>query len=350
MIDLIIPMYNAEEHIDKLFGSICAQTKEHAAIITVVNDHCTDNSIEKVKQWRDFTGLPITILTPPEKIGWPGLVRQYGIEHTKAEHIMFLDSDDELLPQAFDYLSYAIKSTNADIVISHFVVETGDLRDYEQGIQNGGFTWLHGNIYKRKFLEDNNIKFKAGYNEDGTFNLKCLLLSNDIYECDKQTYIWHNNKSSITRSTKHYISENLEDIIGGYLGTYSDYLNTILPNLNKEERYLKLLERNKENDRYWSNAIGHLGLMFKWYNDFIAQNEDKQAKEKLINLGKRFVDETMLDLLYNQDFVEDVYKAALSKRLPIIQFITLNQFLNLLGVYLDLRSEKIIRTFGGSVV
>jgi glycosyltransferase involved in cell wall biosynthesis len=346
MIDLIIPFYNEEDNLNKLMGSICAQTKEHAAMVTFVNDHSTDRSVEILEKWKEFVNFPMQIITPPQRLKYPGLVRQYGIDHTRCEYIMFCDGDDELLPHAFEYLSLSIRTSNADVVISHFIVEGDKNQEYEQGIQNGGMTWLHGNIYRRKFLEDNGIRFQRGYNEDGTFNLWCLLSTDNIYECDKRTYLWKNNKKSITRTQEHFARDSFEDVAWGYKDIYMRFLEKHSELFTKEE-----LDEEEEKliKKYWVNCIGHLGLFYRWINEFFIYNTSKERMNEIVEIIEDFIGSTRLRPLLNSPELPDFYKSILAKDLKGICYLTINDFLRLFDINCDLRPKKVIERFGGDL-
>jgi glycosyltransferase involved in cell wall biosynthesis len=340
MIDLIIPLYNAEDTIEQLLGSICAQTKKHSVIVTFIDDHSTDNSVKIIEKWKEIIPFPIKIITPPEKLTYPGLVRQYGIDNTYADYIMFLDSDDELLPRAFEYLSNGIRYNNADVVVGHFDVETGVMEEYEQGIDKGGFTWLHGNIYKRQFLEDNKIRFFSGYNEDGSFNLECLLLANKICECEKTVYIWRNNKYSLTRSNNNFILDNIDDVINGYSKAYQ-HCRRIVGNTNIDlENFYK---------KYWKNCIGHLRLFYNFYNSYILENIHKNELNKIQSLIDDFLEDTLLRQYLIENKNNDEIKKLLVENLKTeyYTYVTLNEFLSIFDIYIDLRPNKLIEKYGG---
>lgn len=225
MIDLIIPMYNNEDTIERCLGSIIGQTKSRKFFITIVDDGSTYQSFEIIYKFKKNFSLPIRYLPMPTHTGSPGLVRQYGIDNTNCDYIMFLDADDVLSPIAAERAVRVTMQKKPDLVIGAFLGETGDSEEY-QYYDTNAITWLHGNIYSRKFLESNKIKFDDRLNEDGSFNLKCFWLAENKMMIKEPMYYWLNNRKSITRGNNNF----LLDIADQYVATYTDALSFILAN------------------------------------------------------------------------------------------------------------------------
>ena len=90
MLDIIIPAYNAENKIHKVLSSLTIQTINdfNVYIIDDGSNDCIYNEISKFNSY-----LNIKYLKCPH-IGKPGLVRNYGLENSNGDYIMFCDSDD----------------------------------------------------------------------------------------------------------------------------------------------------------------------------------------------------------------------------------------------------------------
>lgn len=115
MISVIIPLYNKETIVERSVRSVLSQDYDDFEVI-VVNDGCTDRSVEIVKSIHD----PRTTLIEQEN-GGPSKARNTGVKNAKGEWIVFLDADDELLPGALKIYSDAIeKSENADMIVAPF--------------------------------------------------------------------------------------------------------------------------------------------------------------------------------------------------------------------------------------
>lgn len=94
MFSIIIPLYNKESRIEITIKSVLAQTCQDFQIV-VVDDGSTDNSIKVVNNILDSR---LRIIS--QQNGGPSKARNAGIDNSSGEWILFLDADDELLPNA----------------------------------------------------------------------------------------------------------------------------------------------------------------------------------------------------------------------------------------------------------
>jgi glycosyltransferase involved in cell wall biosynthesis len=195
MVDIIIPAYNCSETLPRTLGSIVAQTKKEKCIVTVVDDCSTEDLKPIIDSFKPY--IKINYIKLEKNLKYPGLVRQVGLDNTIAPYVMFLDSDDVLAPSAVQILNNEMLKKTYDLIVGFFY------RQEEHGnlilMGENDTTWLHGNIYRRSFLEENNIRFPSGYNEDGAFNTQCYMLSSKIGMLKIPIYYWLYNKKSITR-------------------------------------------------------------------------------------------------------------------------------------------------------
>ena len=153
----------------------------------------------------------------PENKKGPGAARQVGIDFAFSQkvdgrfvydHLMFLDADDMLLPNAVEDLNRAAKTSNYDVVTSPIIAET-NLTEKTIISAEKNTTWTHGTIYSTQFLYDNKIGFYTDIqgNEDSAFNLIANTLSRKnrgIIEIP--TYLWRYNVDSITRRDPEYFA------------------------------------------------------------------------------------------------------------------------------------------------
>lgn len=202
MIDIIIAAYNAHNTIEKALNSIIMQSFSDKVKVYIVNDKSDKDYGNIVKKYSRY--LDIIELTYDKNKG-PGFARNYGINHSNSEYIMFLDSDDIFsTPYAIESLYNKIDNGFYDLVISNFLEEVGEdscLPHFNDNI------WNHGKIYRRKYIEDKNIRFTdERSNEDLFFNFLIILTGAKVSYIDNITYVWQNNPDSITRKNSYEFS------------------------------------------------------------------------------------------------------------------------------------------------
>lgn len=308
-VEIIIPAFNAHKTIEKTLESIQSQVINIDYHITIVND-CGKSYSNIIKKY--INKIPISEITTNKNVG-PGQARQFGIDSTSSKYIIFIDSDDCFQGNAIDLLYNEIEKSNADLVVSNFLYK----RDNEQIIKKEDLVWLHGKIYRRSFIEKNNIRFNnTRANEDNGFNRLIILLDPVVVFLNKLTYVYNDNKNSITRrNNRLYKFTGLEGyvyninwaieegikrkatnkgiamtLIGTLYALYNYYLE-----LYNSYDVEKILEWSKElykkyniykNEiiKYEDSSIKILekDYKFKDINKFISFNEFKEKINKLL--------------------------------------------------------------------
>ena len=204
MIDVIIPAYNAHDTIERTLFSIAFQKNVDDLNVYIVNDASEKDYSNEVMFFKNFMNIKELKL----KInGGPGVARQFGIDKSNSNYIVFIDADDVFSnPFSIKILYENMENSNADVVISSFYEELEDGTTKEH-IDDS--IWLHGKMYRREFLEKHNIKFNNTYaNEDNGFNQLVLLHDAKIKKIYDFTYHWGFNEKSITRINNHEYAFN----------------------------------------------------------------------------------------------------------------------------------------------
>ena len=203
---IIIPAYNCLDTIEKTLKSISIQDLSVEYEVVLVND-CSDCDYSTIIN-NYSNKINIREIKTKKNIG-PGAARQFGIDNSSSKYITFIDGDDCFYDKySLSKLYNEINKTNVDVVIGNFIYE----RDNKKIVQKKDFIWLHGKIYRRKFLEDNNIYFNnTRSNEDQGFNRLISFLNPKVSYINKIVYIYKENSNSITRkNTRLYDFEGLE--------------------------------------------------------------------------------------------------------------------------------------------
>lgn len=278
MIDVIIPAYNAQNTIEKTLLSINMQTIKEKVKVYIINDNSLDNYDEIYNQFKEK--INITLINLCENKG-PGNARNVGLNNSSSKYILFLDSDDELYNSlSLELLLNSIKDN--DLCVGGVIIED---ENYKHEFINNYSSTLHGKLYKREFIMNNNLLFNNSYrSEDNSFHNLLLMLNPKITFVNEPVYFYKYNSNSLTDVEKDllindynfnvsWLVNELErrkvniDIISNYV--YKSYIynyfiynnclkvdtlidnvrTTILPLLNKYEKYLdedtKLLAINE---------------------------------------------------------------------------------------------------------
>lgn|SRR5574344_259707 len=166
---IIIPAYNSEKTIGGTLGSIVSQGIKQEYEVIVVDDCSTDGTLKTVDGYKDK--LPLTVLKNTVNVG-PGQSRQKALDAAKGEYIIFIDSDDEFNANAFDAMGGVSAPIECFMVCSYsqYIPERGK---YTYIDDNDSV--LHGVMFKKKFLDDNNIRFgMIRTSEDLEFMCDCF--------------------------------------------------------------------------------------------------------------------------------------------------------------------------------
>lgn len=203
MIDIIIPIYNARKTLEKTLMSISLQSIKDKLNVYLIDDASDENYDDIVN---NFPKLNI-ILIRITKNGGAGVARQKGIDISSSKYIVFIDSDDLL------YSTDALESLYNKIEEGFDVVSGVTFDEKKQSnVWNEGD--LHAKIYRRSFLEENNVRFnKTRYHEDNYFNNLCLIAGARYELFDYIVYYYVNNDGSLTNDHSNKEFERLEILL-----------------------------------------------------------------------------------------------------------------------------------------
>ena len=205
MIDIIIPVYNSQNTIIKTLDSISKQTIKDLVIVNIIDDGSANDYDEIKKKYKEL--ININFYKLPRNMG-PGYAREYGIEHSNSKYIMFIDSDDILYDEnSLKKIYDCIEKNEFDAVYSQMKEDYfGKVYDFYVG-----FDVLHSKIYRRSFIEKNNIRFPELYNsEDLAFNNLVIMNNASIGRCDDMVYVYCRRENSLTQTTDYASSKHIK--------------------------------------------------------------------------------------------------------------------------------------------
>ena len=278
-ITIIIPCYNSSKTIVRTLSSLSSQLDKNFKVVII--DDCSQDSNELLENINIFKNLlNITYHRNSENIGC-GNSRQVGVELCDTDYIMFLDSDDVLIPYAMTLFNNSIiKYPEIDLFVSDFYKEENN----SISIVSQPYTWIHGKLYKRKFLKDNEIKLNfKGTSEDVYLNVICCTLGECI-KIDTPTMIWCENKKSVTRDkTRGYTEFFLSDYIRAFRMAiqFCYEKGQIVPVILKQTNYI-----NKRVTEGWKSFSeeekSRIQLEFELYNNLLLEIDNSDLiKQKI---------------------------------------------------------------------
>jgi len=127
-LSVIIPVYNVEKYLSKCLDSVIHPELEDYEIIAV-NDGSTDSSPAILEDYRARYCELIKVIH--KENGGQGTARNLGLEAARGEYILFIDSDDYVLPETLPYL-LSLCESRKDIYFfdSESVREDGSVISY----------------------------------------------------------------------------------------------------------------------------------------------------------------------------------------------------------------------------
>lgn len=112
-ISVLVPVYNTADTLDRCLRSLQTQTLQDIEIVCV-DDGSDARTKAELSRLAGQDGR-VRVITHEKNRGLL-YARKTGLENARGEYIMFLDSDDEFLPQACEKAYEAIVSAGADVV------------------------------------------------------------------------------------------------------------------------------------------------------------------------------------------------------------------------------------------
>ena len=238
LVSIILPVYNAQNHLARCVGSICAQTYQNIEII-ILNDGSKDQSLPVCEEFRQKD--PRILLVDKANSGVSD-TRNLGLKLASGKYVEFVDSDDYLDPDFTERLVAAAEENEADFVIAPYkmVIPAGaskpeqvldkiqdelgvmsvarppEVREYgflPAGVYDKDtfalrlmdkpasyfYSVLWNKLYRRDILNGNDIQFvsEMRWAEDLVFNLRYIQYAERFVAIDKPGYYYVQNPQSI---------------------------------------------------------------------------------------------------------------------------------------------------------
>lgn len=231
-ISVIIPCFNAELYIRQCVDSVLNQTMNDIEIICV-DDGSTDNTVSILNEYAQ-RDCRVKVLC--QKNEFAGIARNKGMEIATGEYLAFLDADDYYACDGLEKAYLVASANEVDVLkLSSYLHDnkTGEITtnahysherfapkneivkfaDAPEKLSSLADVAWNG-LYKRSFIEDNNIKFNnLRCVNDRSFFIKCILYAERVMVTDSYLTFYRRNLTDSLVSNRH---KNFECQIASY--------------------------------------------------------------------------------------------------------------------------------------
>ena len=303
-ISVIVPAFNAEEHIAETIDSVINQSIGFENLEIIIVDHkSSDNTTKILKEYdKNFSNIT-AILLSKNLTGNPSYPRNLGMKHACGEYIMFMDADDMYERDMCEKLYNLINKTDADFISCRFKIlernnikrvnynfleKDGDCLLFNSIFERPEIVYASANmsiwnkIFRKKFLEDENITYHKYAMEDTIFMVDCYMASNRFIILNNYAgYIYRSQRdpgASFSHTpSKERLTVAAKCVVYGYykaknaLVDYTPHLNEILVNItvvfldnelsNKEQKEILEIMKPMYKQYKWNNRFVNVSLV-----------------------------------------------------------------------------------------
>ena len=274
---VIIPMYNSEKYIRQCLVSVLSQKlTDYEAL--VIDDCSTDGSIAEVEKLMPAFDGRLKLIRREKNSGGAAIPRNEAIKEARGKYIVFLDSDDMLIPEALTILFNESEESGADVLhlekfflfnddgtgrfnskemkiatneernrfVKDTTVETDDLSERLKLHCKKRFYWSPCiKTFRRDLLIDNGIEFPdIPYYEDLIFCFKVL--------CCSKKYVRAPYVVNIIRVR----SDSMSKIGGGDSKIFTRWLKVFVDGINAMDEFMSGREFFQRNPKWRHREIG----------------------------------------------------------------------------------------------
>lgn len=239
-VSIIVPIYNVSKYIKRCLDSLINQTLEDIEII-LVNDGSEEDEEKIIKPYLDKYK---NIKYYKKENGGQASARNFGLEKSRGEYILFVDSDDYIETNMTSLMYKTAKDKKVDIVVCNYYMENKDNKEEinvleeNKYISNSLYVTLTpapwNKLFKREFLINNNFSFIEGIIYEDYATIPTLAIYNPkVYFIKDYLYHYIQSENSTMRNNEY--KEKYENIIPATKYLYDNMHNK---GFNLELEYL----------------------------------------------------------------------------------------------------------------
>lgn len=228
-VSVIVPVYNAEAHLERCIASLRAQTLEACEFI-FVNDGSTDGSRRIIERHAELDDRIVLIDQPNRGVS---VARNAGLQAAVGRFVGFVDADDEVAPEWYETLLDAAERHGCDAVIAAFAEgEAGRAAGYPfpadvtldrawirtrllpYFVESDRCNSVCNKLYRMSAVRRSGALFPRGValGEDGWFNMLFFAAAESVVYLNYCGYRYRETEGSATRRwhDRDYFARALE--------------------------------------------------------------------------------------------------------------------------------------------
>lgn len=253
LVSIIVPIYNAQEYIDRCLGSIVKQTYSDIEILCVVNGS-TDRSEELVEKWRNQDGRIKLFVS---SIADLGTAVNRGLDEAQGDYVAFVDVDDWVEENYISSLLVGIEKGYRLCKANHVIYDGKQnqkayARDGDKFVSIRGSSWMtpfrQTAIYEKSLFEG--LRYiESCYYEDLSLWPILVARAGGFYYVDEATYYYNKlNDDSImsVRDSRHLVLDRVFEFI----------FSNLTPDLDRE---VNLLVTALFIQAFWTSNVHVIG-------------------------------------------------------------------------------------------
>lgn len=318
LISVIIPIYNAEEHLHKSVESVLNQKNADIEII-LVDDGSTDNS---GKLCDEYANKYDNVCVVHKENGGLSTARNAGIKASTGTHISFLDADDYFDSSTYENIYKVIEKYNPDCIDFgwKYVNSLGEItpnlhklkkrevldKDYiydnilppllnlREKNDNFIYDFAVNKIYKKEIIDKYNVFFDENRRtwEDRLFVVNFLKYCTSFYSIDECFYNYVSVENSLSRRYDMQFFELILSNYRKYKELFSDTYDFDCDFANNywchsiENMIMRSLDEKDNQEKIRDNILSVFenDTVIRWYKLRIPENEyEKTLSNYVVN-------------------------------------------------------------------
>lgn len=296
-VSIIIPAYNAEDYIRKSLDSVVNQVYKNLEII-IVDDASTDNTKKIIKEYADKDDRIIPFYQSKNK--GVSSARNTGLKAATGDYVVFVDSDDELTPDAIRRMIDMADKYNSDFIDSYHLLYLkkkngksvsftekkvpkqiqvyGSLEENTKVLDT--YTYITGKLIKKDLLKGMKFDESLSRYEDLVFEHELKTKIKNYVLLNRPIYYYFQREDSLvnTFGVKHLCYLEAAKIVKNIYADYDKEVKKTIEALLFQNMVLTLFTKVIKND---DSTLSNVSIVIDTLKKLIELFPEYESNEKI---------------------------------------------------------------------